>query len=274
MKNEIKIPFIVDIKLVVSKDKRGKDKKPIIGIYKITSPMGKINIGQSVDVYARFYVYKNLGCKQQPHLLNSLKKHGVENHTFEIIHICSIKKLNYWERYYGKLFNVTDRAVGLNIRECGGSKGKHGEETKTKIGNANRGRVMSDEQKLKLSIAHKGKSTTKGRKVKKKTKIKISNSLKGRFKGDKSPHYGKPRSKETKLKLSKAHSGKKLSKSHRENMSKAQKNMDLDVKKNMIEKRRKKMIGMKHSDDSKIKISNARKKYWENIRQERALMIF
>ena len=57
----------------------------VIGIYKITSPSNKIYIGQGIDIYIRWNEYKRLKCKRQPKLYASLKKHGVDNHKFEIV---------------------------------------------------------------------------------------------------------------------------------------------------------------------------------------------
>lgn len=59
-----------------------------IGIYKITSPSGKIYIGQSVDIENRFKTYLRYSCKSQPKLLASLKSYGSENHIYEILLIC------------------------------------------------------------------------------------------------------------------------------------------------------------------------------------------
>jgi group I intron endonuclease len=77
---------------------------PIIGIYKITSPSGKIYIGQSVNIDRRWIHYGNIDCKQQPHIFNSLKKYGPENHTFDKIEECSedmlLKREIYWKQYY------------------------------------------------------------------------------------------------------------------------------------------------------------------------------
>ena len=64
--------------------------KKIIGIYKITSPTNRIYIGSSNDIYNRWCSYKNLKCKSQTKLYNSLLKYGAENHIFEIIENCSI----------------------------------------------------------------------------------------------------------------------------------------------------------------------------------------
>lgn len=84
-------------------------KKGTTGIYKITSPTGRIYIGQSINIESRFYHYKLLRCESQIKLYNSLNKHGVKSHTFEIIEICSIDKLNereyYWQMYYNSIKN-------------------------------------------------------------------------------------------------------------------------------------------------------------------------
>ena len=66
----------------------------VCGIYKITSPTNKVYIGQSTNSLFRFGAYKRLNCKKQTYLYNSFLKHGVENHTFEIIEECSIDILN------------------------------------------------------------------------------------------------------------------------------------------------------------------------------------
>ena len=75
-----------------------------IGIYKIISPSNKIYIGQSIDIEKRKHLYSKLYCKQQPKLYNSIKKHGWENHIFEIVEECSIELLLnkeiYWKKYY------------------------------------------------------------------------------------------------------------------------------------------------------------------------------
>ena len=65
-----------------------------IGVYKITSPTNKIYIGQSTDIDKRWYHYNKLRCKGQPQLYNSLKFHGAENHTFEILEICNATQLD------------------------------------------------------------------------------------------------------------------------------------------------------------------------------------
>jgi group I intron endonuclease len=112
----------------------------MVGIYKITSPSGKIYIGQSQDIKLRFYYYSIVSCFRQRRLYYSLKKYGSENHIFEIIEECSIDELSKKERYYQELYD----AVGRNGLNCI----YQGTDEKRKI--------ISDEMKRKISIANSG----------------------------------------------------------------------------------------------------------------------
>lgn len=155
------------------------------GIYKITSPTGRVYIGQSWNILDRWRSYQRLACTDQPALYNSLKKHGVPNHHFDIIAWfsagCSSEVLDQRERE--QILKHRDGGVSLlNLTE-GGSGWRHSDETKAKISAANRnnkrpdladynrrvkpaamrGRTLSDETKQKIGLAHKGKAWSKGR---------------------------------------------------------------------------------------------------------------
>ena len=106
-----------------------------IGIYKIVSPSSKIYIGQSSNIENRKYYYKKLHCIKQIKLYNSIKKHGWENHQFEIIEECSLEQLNGREIYWGLYYDVLGEN-GLNLR-LGDANGLCSEETKKKIGKTN-----------------------------------------------------------------------------------------------------------------------------------------
>jgi group I intron endonuclease len=66
-------------------------------IYKITNPSGRIYIGKTKNTKNRFNQYKNLNCKTQPALYNSLLKYGYENHSVEVIHKCDYSELSKFE---------------------------------------------------------------------------------------------------------------------------------------------------------------------------------
>lgn len=131
------------------------------GIYKITSPTGRIYIGQSSDIKRRFEEYKKLNnCKSQPKLYNSFLKHGVESHYFEIIVTCKIHELNTFERYYQDLHFVTGKS-GLNcVLQCTRVLKKEvSEETKIKLRASRKNQVKTKENLIRMSKSMIGKNS-------------------------------------------------------------------------------------------------------------------
>lgn len=86
-------------------------------IYKITSPSGKVYIGQSKNAKRRIKDYKY--CKKEQRILyNSLKKYGYKNHLFEII----IQGLNQEEinsKEIELIKQYKDLSISLNIADGG-----------------------------------------------------------------------------------------------------------------------------------------------------------
>lgn len=130
------------------------------GIYKIESPTGNVYIGQSIDIKDRFRRYKRLKCKGQIGIFRSLCKHGADSHIFSILHELptdvSLDVLNEYEIFYIKTFKDCGFTM-LNIKSGGGGGGKCTEEMKIKIGNSNRGKKMSDAQRLLLIAINTGR---------------------------------------------------------------------------------------------------------------------
>lgn len=124
-------------------------KSKLIGIYKITSPSGKIYIGQGIDLELRFKRYKRLACKKQIKLYNSFLKYGYINHKIEIIEFCNEEELNIRERYYQDLYDVLK---GLNCRltTIKDHSGKMSEESKQKMSKSHKGKILSEEHKLNI----------------------------------------------------------------------------------------------------------------------------
>jgi group I intron endonuclease len=79
-----------------------------IGVYKITSPTNKIYIGQSINIERRYKEYSKSNCKNQTKLFLSLKKHGFENHKFEIIEECDVSILEERETYWKLFYKVLE----------------------------------------------------------------------------------------------------------------------------------------------------------------------
>jgi len=213
----------------------------IIGIYKITSPSNKVYIGQSIDIETRWNQYRNLNCKDQPKLYNSLIKHGIEQHTFEIIECCNIELLNERERYWQDFYDVLNRNKGLNCKltETNEKNGAHCEDTKLKISQKHKGKKFSDESKKKMSETKKRKfkdgeivTWSKGKKMSEEFCKKNSESKKKLYEnGYESPLKGRKHSEEQNINHSlfmknlyangflNPHKGKKLSEEHKRKMS-------------------------------------------------------
>lgn len=145
----------------------------MIGIYKITSPNGKIYIGQSIKIERRFTTYKlNKEKNNQPRLYGSFKKYGVEKHKFEILEQCNIEELNSKERYYQDLYSATGKnSLNCVLQKTSGFNCFISLETRKKMSKAQLGRKVSDETKIKLSLAHSGKKLSKDHKEKLRLKL-------------------------------------------------------------------------------------------------------
>lgn len=113
-----------------------------IGIYTITSPSGKVYIGQSYNIISRWNSYRRrsvLNKGLQRFLIHSIIKYGYENHVFKIVHELPVDIRQPVMDLYEQIYMDSIRDVGielLNIREAG-SKGKLHESTKKRIGEAN-----------------------------------------------------------------------------------------------------------------------------------------
>jgi group I intron endonuclease len=164
----------------------------MIGIYKITSPLGKIYIGQSKNIDFRFSIYKKLKCKSQLRIYNSFIKYGVDKHIFETIEECTFDLLNERERYWQEFYNVLGKnGLNCNLVSTKNSPKILSEESKSKISNSLIGFKHTEESKKKIiksligrcvseTTRHKISEANKNRKVSNETKQKISQALIGR----------------------------------------------------------------------------------------------
>lgn len=173
-------------------------------IYKHTNKEnGKCYIGQTKNIKWRWYPNNYKTCSK---FYRAILKYGWNNFTHEVIKICDETNVDYWESYYIKEYDSV--ANGYNL-DSGGCKNKvQSVETRQKKSNFmkgrqntlghpawNKGLKMSEEYKLKLSIAHKGKTHSS---PSEETRRKISQA-----------QIGKKISEETRLKLVLSHLGKK-----------------------------------------------------------------
>jgi hypothetical protein len=187
----------------------------MIGVYKITNPNGKIYIGQSINIERRWNDYRRLhNCKGQTKLYNSLKKYGTENHIFEVIEECLVdlivERETFWKHHYrvldvqslcckidgkgGYLSDETKRKIGKSNSKPKPTTFPRGkdhkltgtkqtEETKNKISDSNKGKIISEETRQKLKESCVGKnSRPKGYITSEETKHKISEAMLGKQK--------------------------------------------------------------------------------------------
>lgn len=135
----------------------------IIAIYKITSPSGKVYIGQSKNYNKRLKNYKNLESKYQVKLHNSFLFYGVESHKFEIVYqfpndisqdIVNNYEILYWQQY-------KDCGVEmLNTREPG-TQGKISLESREKMSKSRKGIKHSPEWTEKIRQSNIGQKRSK-----------------------------------------------------------------------------------------------------------------
>ena len=168
-------------------------------IYKITSPDGKVYIGETLrEIEKRWNDYKKLYCISQPKIFNSLKKYGPENHVFEIIEETNeniiYEREIFWKIHYLNLVNGNIREVLFHeIYDRGG--GNKSKETIEKMKEAQKGekngffkKHHTEETKNILSKKHTNTHHTED------TKRKMSENRCG----EKNSFYGKKHSIESK----------------------------------------------------------------------------
>ena len=111
-------------------------------IYKITNQINnKIYIGQTTrTLQERIYSYRQefLYAKISRPIIAAMRLYGIENFIFEILEddISSKEELDEKEKYYIQFYSSLTYQNGYNVELGGNSAGKHSEETKKKISEA------------------------------------------------------------------------------------------------------------------------------------------
>lgn len=153
-------------------------------VYKATNTInGKIYFGiTKCTLFKRINEHKCKAKNPKTFFHFAIKKHGFENFFFEIVASCNDERTMYLsEIELISMHNSNNRLIGYN-NSTGGEKSTKGskrteeakqkistyqksrkrnpmtQETKIKIGLANKGNVLTDEQKFILSNIKKGKS--------------------------------------------------------------------------------------------------------------------
>ena len=218
-----------------------------------------------------------IGKHNNPYLQNLFDKYGETAYRIDIIEVCEKNNnelLAQREIYWIDLFKTTDRNYGYNLRP-GGFTCNPSEETRQKLRVANLGKKTpphvieklrqinlgqkrSPEQKLKMSLAMKGRKI-----YTEEDKVRISERMKGNQHGK-----GKKMPEATRAGLQKAlkgnqhGKGRKMSQEALDKRSLKRKGKPLPK---WSEERRAKFnsSGFKHSEETKRKIAEASKKMWK-----------
>lgn len=134
-------------------------------IYKYTNLInGKIYIGKTYRLNKRMCEHKYR--KDNTYFHNALKKYGFENFKYEVIaQTDNDKTLNFLEIYYIRKFNSFGEN-GYNLTH--GGEGTLGytvsERVKEIVSKTHKGKIVSNETKIKMSLSGKGKHNHKGEK--------------------------------------------------------------------------------------------------------------
>lgn len=132
----------------------------MVGIYKITSPSGKVYFGQTRNMHNRLKDYRSPSCFiKQAALYHSMKKYGVQAHNIEFIHELPVdveqSVLDEYEIFCISQYKEAGHPL-LNLKSGGGSKGSLFEESRRKISRSKKGVRQSKEAIESRSKAMKG----------------------------------------------------------------------------------------------------------------------
>lgn len=155
-------------------------------VYVHVSPNGKHYVRQTGQKFWKRWNngngYKN---GNQKYFERAIEKYGWNNFEHVILKENLTKEeADYWEKYYIQLWDCTNPSKGYNITPRGnGERHKLSEETKKKLSEINKGRVLTEEWKKKISESQKGikrgpNKKLLGHSVSEETRKKISEKTK------------------------------------------------------------------------------------------------
>jgi group I intron endonuclease len=147
-------------------------------------------IGQTrniVERKSRHFLHLKYNKHYNKHLQNAYNKYGKECFEFYILEETNVDMLDIREQSWIKYYKSNNRKFGYNKMSGGGSTGFHSDETKKRMseihkrriierpetkGGSKKGFVMSEENKIKLSIAAKKRWSSKEEREKQSKKYK------------------------------------------------------------------------------------------------------
>jgi len=175
---------------------------------------GKVYIGQTMCEHDRYRQHVNASDNYPLHL--AMRKNGIDNFSYDIIHRVEGEyeyvrdHLNFWEKFYIKEYQSTDKRFGYNIalggHDCGTLSGEqhpmygthHTDEWKQNVSNKLKGKTFREYKPHTLEARQKISIGNKGKQVSAESRLKISESHKGLSRA--AWNKGVPTPQETKLK--------------------------------------------------------------------------
>ena len=160
------------------------------GIYLIVNTLnGKIYVGSSVNIQNRWWKHqsnlnRDVEEEENTHLISAWKKYGSTSFIVEVVEYCpgvSDGDLRHREDWWIELLGTLDPNKGYNKQKAtGGPTGqRRSEETKAKIGAANKGNTVWRGRKHKPESIEKIRTANTGKRATPETIIKLSKSHMG-----------------------------------------------------------------------------------------------
>lgn len=194
------------------------------GIYKIQSirKPNRFYIGSSQNIPGRWKKHIN-ELRRREHnngrLQNHFNKYGERDLSFSILLMCDVDDLIIHEQFFIDIYNPFFNICKIAGSTRGVKRGPLSEEHRRKISQYQKGKIVSDETRIKRSIALKGKNIwTKGMKHSDEYCAHLSELKKGN-----TNMLGKRHSDETKKRMSEAAKGRIFSEETRRKMSERKK---------------------------------------------------
>jgi group I intron endonuclease len=126
-------------------------------IYKLTSPSGKVYVGQTTDFAKRMRKYANCNCAGQPAIYQALRKYGWDSFKAEQIMVAEDKEwLDFYEEWAIIHFDAMNPNNGYNLCAGGNAGGSPSEETRLKLSVASKGVPKSAEHNANVAKAKHG----------------------------------------------------------------------------------------------------------------------
>lgn len=267
-------------------------------VYEITNNInGKKYIGKR-SCHCKIEDDKYMGSGK--YLWNSINHHGIENFSKEIIYVGNCEEEVYdWEEYLiekydlisdNNFYNLKSGGKGFRSRDLQGEKNhNYGGENLKGEKNPFYGKKHSEETKLKISLKNKGKAgpvfSLEQRREMSKRVSGSNNPMYGKI-GELNPFYNKQHSEESRLKIKKALTGKKLTEKHRKNISNGVKKRFENPEErkkisNAVKGEKNPFYGKTHSEEVRKIISEAQKgrdytymkEAWKNRRETMKILV-